>query len=126
MSNCIPGGCPLRYGLVTTAIVEKLVLEMNPAQHQAFEAFVAEVAQALAHPSLDRPQQAQQQAGVSSLGELYNQAAAVKPAFSRVLDGSTVFYWFRENFEFLLSSKYSGFATLSRIQMSSVRVDISY
>ena len=73
-----------RYGVVTTAIVEKLVLEMNPAQHQAFEAFVAEVAQSLAHPSLDRPQQAQQQAGVSSLGELYNQAAGVKPAFAQV------------------------------------------
>ena len=43
------------YGAVTTAIVEKLVLVMNPQEHKAFEAFVQQVASFLARPALARP-----------------------------------------------------------------------
>ena len=75
-----------RYGAVTTAIVEKLVLVMNPQEHKAFEAFVKQVASFLAQPALARPQQPQQAA--STLGDIYNQAAAIKPAFEEVSQAS--------------------------------------
>ena len=71
---------------MTTAIVEKLVLVMNPQEHKAFEAFVKQVASFLAGPALARPQQPQQAA--SSLGDIYNQAAAIKPAFEEVSEVS--------------------------------------
>ena len=76
----------VRYGAVTTAIVEKLVLVMNPQEHKAFEAFVQQVASFLARPALARPQQPQQAA--STLGDIYNQAAAIKPAFEEVSEAS--------------------------------------
>ena len=71
---------------MTTAIVEKLVLVMNPQEHKAFEAFVQQVASFLARPALARPQQPQQAA--STLGDIYNQAAAIKPAFEEVSEVS--------------------------------------
>ena len=76
----------VRYGAVTTAIVEKLVLVMNPHEHKTFEAFVQQVASFLARPALARQQQPQQAA--STLGDIYNQAAAIKPAFEEVSEAS--------------------------------------
>ena len=71
-----------RHNIVTSAIVEKLVLEKERAQHEALEAFIQRVAGLVqAHPGRAR-QPIQQASG--DLSEIYNQAAALKAHFEEV------------------------------------------
>ena len=70
---------------MTTAIVEKLVLELDQAVYKAFEAFARHV-DAVVHGMPDRGEGAPVQQASGDLVEIYNQAAAVKPHFEEVGD----------------------------------------
>ena len=67
---------------MTTAIVEKLVLEKERAQHEALEAFIQRLA-GLIQAQPGRARQPIQQAS-GDLAEIYNQAAALKAHFEEV------------------------------------------
>ena len=68
---------------MTTAIVEKLVLELDQAVYKAFEAFARHVA-AVVQGMPDRGEGAPVQQASGDLVEIYHQAAAVKPHFEEV------------------------------------------
>ena len=68
---------------MTTAIVDKLVLELDQAVYKAFEAFARHVA-AVVQGLPDRGEGAPVQQASGDLVEIYNQAAAVKPYFEEV------------------------------------------
>ena len=68
---------------MTTAIVEKLVLELDQAVYKAFEAFATHV-DAVVQGLPNRGEGALVQQASGDLVEIYNQAAAVKPHFEEV------------------------------------------
>ena len=70
-----------RYSIVTTAIVEKLVLELDEALYKAFETFAKLVAEAIR--GLPGREQPPVQAS-GDLVEIYNHAAAIRPHFEEV------------------------------------------